>query len=124
MTLVVSALLCCSAANEAVREYTQEEVLALIDGEGSREGPLLLDVRSPGEFASGHLPGAVNIPFDELPGRTEEIAEFRAPGVIVYCESGRRAGMAEESLRAAAFPEIGDLQGHMSGWRASGLPTE
>ena len=68
MTLVVSALLCCSAANEAVREYTPEEVLALIDGEGSREGPLLLDVRSPGEFASGHLPGAVNIPLTSSPG--------------------------------------------------------
>ena len=121
---VVGALLCCGAAVEAVREYTQEEVLVLIDGEGAREGALLLDVRTPGEFASGHLPGAVNIPFDELPGRTEEIAEFRERGVIAYCESGRRAGIAEESLRAAAFPKIGHLQGHMSGWRASGLPTE
>ena len=124
MTLLVGGLLCCWAANEAVREYTQEEVLALIEGEGSREGPLLLDVRSPGEFASGHLPGAVNIPFDELPGRAEEIAEFRERGVIAYCESGRRAGIAEESLRAAGFREIGDLQGHMGSWRASGLPTE
>ncbi len=124
MTLLVGALLCCSAANEAVREYTQEEVLALIEGEDSREGPLLLDVRSPDEYASGHLPVAVNIPFDELPGRTEEIADFRARGVIAYCESGRRAGIAEESLRAAGFREIGHLQGDMVSWRAMGLPTE
>ena len=124
VTLLVGVLLCCSTANEAVREYTQEEVLALIEEDGSREGPLLLDVRSPGEYASGHLPGAVNIPFDELPGRTEEIAEFRDRGVITYCESGRRAGIAGESLKTAGFRELGDLQGHMRSWRASELPTE
>ncbi len=124
VTLLVGSLLCCSGASEAVREYTQEDVLALVERESSRESPLLLDVRSPSEFASGHLPGAVNIPFDELPGRAEEIAEFRDRGVITYCESGRRAGIAEESLKAAGFRKIGDLQGHMQSWRARGLPTE
>ena len=124
VTLLVGALVCCGAASEGVREYTQEEVLAVIDAGGSREGPLLLDVRSPGEYASGHLPGAVNIPFDELPRRTEEIAEFRDRGVITYCESGRRAGIAEESLKSAGFRAIGDLQGHMRSWRARGLPTD
>jgi rhodanese-related sulfurtransferase len=106
-----------------VREYTQDEVLGLI-AEGGEGGPLLLDVRTVAEYESAHVPGAVNIPHDELPDRTAEIAAFRARGVITYCESGRRAGIAAESLEAAGFREIGHLQGDMSAWRGRGLPTE
>ncbi|MEE9281365.1 MAG: rhodanese-like domain-containing protein [Myxococcota bacterium] len=106
-----------------VREYTQAEVLALIE-QGRAAGPLLLDVRTSGEYASGHLPGAINIPHAELPERSPEIAEFRSRGVIAYCESGRRAAIALESLREAGFREIGHLEGDMAGWRGAGLPTE
>ncbi len=111
------------SGSEGVREYTQDEVLALI-AEGGESGPLLLDVRTVAEYASAHVPGAVNIPHDELPDRSAEIAAFRERGVITYCESGRRAGIAAESLEAAGFREIGHLQGDMSAWRGRGLPTE
>src|SRR5262249_4860962 len=51
--------------------------------EGATDSPLLLDVRTPGEFAEGHLPGAVLIPVDELRGRLEELPRDRR--IVAYC---------------------------------------
>ncbi len=60
-------------------------------------GALLLDVRTPGEFHSGHAEGAVNIPLQNL---NQEIAKIKAQGkpVIAYCRSGNRSGMAAQLL--------------------------
>ena len=70
------------------------------------QGAMLVDVRTPEEYAEGHLPEAVNIPF-------EPIAEaFAKPGiakdtpVVVYCRSGRRSGIAKESLEKAGYQEV------------------
>ena len=63
------------------------------------EGAVLLDVRSPGEFASGHVNGALNIPVQEL---TSRMSELRGkPHVVVYCRSGGRSCAAAEILQKA-----------------------
>ncbi len=87
-------------------------------------GPLLLDVRSEREFATGRVPGARNIPYDELKGRLDEIAAYRDRGVITYCERGGRASVANQILRDAGFADVAHLQGDMSRWRAEGRPVE
>lgn len=79
------------------------------------EGARLLDVRSPEEFADGHLPGAIHIPVDELPSRLAEL-EPRHAAVVVYCRSGRRSARAAELLRTSGFDAVHDL-GAMSDWR-------
>lgn len=56
---------------------------------GGREGHLLIDVRTPAEFASGHIAGAVNIPVDELASRLSEVPQGQP--VVVYCRSGNRS---------------------------------
>ena len=86
--------------------------------------PLLLDVRTPEEYASGHVPGAVNIPHDQLGSRVNEIEAHRDQEVVVYCERGGRAANAAETLEAAGFITIRHLSGDMSAWRDAGLPTE
>ncbi|MCC6622206.1 MAG: rhodanese-like domain-containing protein [Deltaproteobacteria bacterium] len=75
-------------------------------------GALLLDVRTPGEFASGHIDGAVNIPVDALADRAGEIEAGRQ--VVVYCRSGRRSATAAELLRARGHQVI-DI-GPMGAW--------
>jgi rhodanese-related sulfurtransferase/predicted DNA-binding WGR domain protein len=72
------------------------------------EGIRLIDVRTPEEFASGHLKGAVNIPIDALASRLSEVGDKSAP-VAVYCKLGRRSGRATELLRAAGFQQVVDL---------------
>ncbi len=84
--------------------------------------PLVIDVRTPAEFAAGHIPGAVNIPFDRV---AERISEVEAPhGVALYCMVGPRARKGEEALLAAGYAPVFHLEGGMAAWRASGLPIE
>ena len=69
----------------------------------------MVDVRTPEEFASGHVPGAINIPFDELPRRAAEIGPPATP-VVLYCRSGRRSGIAVDALQKAGFSKLYDLK--------------
>ena len=60
------------------------------------KAPVILDVRTPREYSSGHIKGALNIPYDELERRLGEIPGDKSSEIIVYCQSGRRAGIAEK----------------------------
>ena len=72
-----------------VTGISQEELLEAGAGE-----LLVVDVRTAQEFAAGHVPGAIHIPHDELADRFAELGESRERPVVLYCESGRRAGWA------------------------------
>jgi rhodanese-related sulfurtransferase len=86
--------------------------------------PLVLDVRTPEEFARGRVPGAVNVPHTELAARVGELAAAKDRELVVYCERGPRASAAESILREAGFARVTRLDGHMRRWRASDLPCE
>ena len=109
---------CAQADTPAVTDISQEEFLS-----NPPEGAVILDVRTEGEFGSGHVPGAVNIPHDELASRLSELASTDQP-VVVYCRSGKRAGMASAVLVAAGYTQVLHLEGDMNEWQANGLPTE
>lgn len=85
------------------------------------DAPLVLDVRTPEEFAAGHVPGAILIPHDQLPARLGELDRSR--WVLVYCKSGRRAGIAEELLVKEGF-EVRQIEGSWQRWAAEGRPAE
>lgn len=112
------ALACGPAAG--VGAVAPADVLARIEGGNA---PLLLDVRTPAEFAAGHVPGAVNIPLDALGERLDDLARELDREVVVYCERGPRAARAAASLAAAGFSAVRHLEGHMSGWQDAGLPV-
>jgi rhodanese-related sulfurtransferase len=80
----------------------------------------LLDVRTPEEFAEGHVPGAVNISHDQLAARLAEVPKDK--DVVLYCRSGRRAGMAADVLRANGYTSLSHLEGDMQAWVANGRP--
>jgi rhodanese-related sulfurtransferase len=77
-------------------------------------GARLLDVRTAAEFAGGHIAGAVNIPVQELGGRSGEVGPKEKP-VVVYCHSGSRSLFAARTLRQAGFQAVHDL-GAMANW--------
>lgn len=81
-------------------------------------GAVLIDVRSPAEFASGHIEGARNIPVDELPGRLSDLGTARE--AIVYCRSGLRSASAARALRGAGLT-VHDV-GPMSAWDEACAP--
>ncbi|MGQ0507613.1 MAG: rhodanese-like domain-containing protein [Myxococcaceae bacterium] len=68
-------------------------------------GGVLLDVRSPAEYAAGHAEGARNIPVQELEQRVKEVGDPKT-GVVVYCKAGMRAASAEQILRKHGFANV------------------
>jgi rhodanese-related sulfurtransferase len=72
---------------------------------------ILLDVRTEAEFKSGHIPGALLIPVEELSGRLGELPEDRTTPIIVYCRTGRRSSLAVDILAEAGYRLLYDLGG-------------
>ena len=85
-------------------------------------GLTVIDVRTPEEFAAGHVDGAINIDV-EGGGFSAGIASLdTAAPYIVYCQSGRRSAIAAETMVAAGFTEVYDMGG-IQDWVAAGLPV-
>jgi rhodanese-related sulfurtransferase len=84
----------------------------------------VLDVRTPEEFAAGHVLGAVNIPHDQLPNRIAEITGSKDKEVVVYCRSGKRAAVAEGTLAANGFTRLRHLEGDMIKWQEEKRPLQ
>ncbi len=79
-----------------------------------KNGGALVDVRSRAEFADGHLPGAINIPIDEIEPRAPEIGPTSRP-VVTYCRSGARSARAKAALERLGFKRVVNL-GPKSAW--------
>ena len=110
---------CAEADSSEVQQLTQQEFLT-----NPPEGALILDVRTQAEFDAGHVPGAMNISHDELATRLDELDSAKDRAVVVYCRSGKRAGLASSVLLEAGYVNVLHLEGDMNAWNASGLPTE
>ena len=81
----------------------------------------LLDVREPGEWAAGHIPGALHIPLGELNQRYPEIGQERE--LYVICRSGARSARAAQALAGAGW-DARNVSDGMQGWHAAGRPME
>ncbi|GAA4804495.1 hypothetical protein GCM10023200_47280 [Actinomycetospora chlora] len=100
-----------------IREITVDELAA---ARANANPPLLIDVRGHDEYATAHVPGAVNIPLDELPGR---LVELHGNGpVAAICQSGRRSIEAARTLGTAGIDTV-SVAGGTSAWAQSGRPT-
>jgi len=85
--------------------------------------PRILDVRTPGEFETSHIPGAYNVPLDLLrEHRTELLAHIDDDVVLVY-RSGARATQAEQTLTQAGLPNLRVLDGGILAWQAANAPV-
>ena len=116
---VVSAALAEDSAPAMAPSISASELDAQAE---SQAALVVIDVRSPAEYASGHIPGAVNIPFDQVARR---IGEIDAPGgVALYCMVGPRARLGESALLAAGYEKVFHLEGGLAAWQAAGLPVE
>lgn len=80
----------------------------------------LVDVRSGSEFASGHIPGAVNIPMDQIEARLEDLRP--AVPIVLICQTGKRAHMTAGLLEPCQR-QISVLEGGTSAWMQAGLPV-
>jgi rhodanese-related sulfurtransferase len=86
------------------------------------DAPLVVDVRTPEEFRGGHIPGAINVPYDQVASRAAELSGEH--GVAMYCMKGPRARLGEQALLQAGRKDVLHLEGGFSAWAAAGLPIE
>ena len=100
---------------------TQDQLLAGIQ---NKTAPVIVDVRTGSEFESGHVPGAIHLPFYSLWSRHAEMNSKSEDSIILYCEHGPRAGIAKFALWTLGYTNLAYLEGHMSGWRERELPME
>jgi len=88
--------------------------------QGTSDAPLVVDVRPNGEYKSGHVAGAVNIPFNKIDKRLDELSGANA--VVLYCTQGHRTKQAEQTLLDNDVPNVFHLDGGLSAWRQAGFP--
>jgi len=117
--VAVVAVSFAALADGELAPLSQDAYLALAK---SGEQAFVLDVRAPEEFVTGHVPGAVNIPYDQVAARLAEVPKDK--DVVLYCRSGRRAGMAAEVLAANGYTRLKHLEGDMPAWIEKGQPVE
>ncbi|MBR2964363.1 MAG: rhodanese-like domain-containing protein [Lentisphaeria bacterium] len=84
---------------------------------------VLLDVRSPEEYASGYLKGARNIPHDRIGAEIAAVVPDKSAQVILYCRSGRRAKTALETMRAMGYANVSNFGGLEDAQERLGLPV-
>ena len=106
----------------STESMSQADLLARL----GRKDPdlVVLDVRTPAEFAAGHVPGARNVSHDLLSSRLAELAPLRDKQVVLYCRSGRRTLLAADVLHAAGFKRLAHLEGDYLAWEAEHRPIE
>jgi rhodanese-related sulfurtransferase len=84
------------------------------------ENARILDVRTPAEFESVHIPGSYNVPLDLLSEHREELSKTVDGPVILVCASGMRAKQADNTLRDAGFSQLTVLEGGINAWQQNG----
>lgn len=101
-----------AAAGENYQNITAAQVKARLD-----KGDMLtvIDVRTKEEYASGHVPGSILIPFDEIKAKASQLPQDKNTEIVVYCRSGRRSAIAADTLIALGYNRIYDM-GAISSW--------
>lgn len=111
---------CDQAKKGVLADLTSPQVKELVRA----CAPLILDVRTPPEYRSGHIPGAKLIPLQDLEKRIHELQSHRQEPILVYCRSGNRSRLAASILRHFGFKQVYHLNRGIIEWNRFGYPIE
>lgn len=125
--LFFTAALACAAFAHADEQtptprINQEALLKRIEQKDA--SMIILDVRTPEEFAAGHVPGAINIPYTHLPARVSELPDAGDKDIVLYCATGVRAERAAGRMREQGYSRLLHLDGDMKAWDEKNRPKE
>ncbi len=88
----------------------------------NNDDTLVLDVREPSDYGSGHITNATNIPLSALKGKLKEISAYKNRAVLIYCGSGNLSGRACKLLQQSGFTKVHNITGGLHGWQDANLP--
>ena len=109
---------------QSVNQRLGYQVISVSDARAmiqSSSNLLVVDVRTSGEFAQGHLQGSINMPLSDLP--TEISGLDRNRPILVYCQTGHRSAQAAAILVNAGFTQVYDMDGGLNAWISAGYQT-
>lgn len=127
--LAALTLISCGAPEPVVVEEAPAPTLEYLDAAAAAslidsEEVKIVDVRTPAEFANGHLVGATNIDFNSA-AFADEVAKLDPESAyLIHCAVGGRSTASLETFEAAGFKRLYHLDGGYNGWVDAGLPTE
>ncbi|MES2319791.1 MAG: rhodanese-like domain-containing protein [Pseudomonadota bacterium] len=101
------------------KRATPQQVVQMIN----RGKTVLVDIRTPAEFAAGHLRDAKNIPLADFGTRIGELDKSKNKSIVLVCQTGARADKAAGLLQKAGFDDVVALEGGQAAWLAANLPT-
>jgi rhodanese-related sulfurtransferase len=101
------------------RRMSPSEAVRLIND----RAPLIIDVRSAGDFKKGHLLGAQSVPLAKLDGELDRLAKDPAKPLLVYCALGNSSQTAAHKLMKGGLTEVYPLRGGINAWLGAGLPV-
>lgn len=104
-------------------ESRRVDVWALREQLALDAAPRVLDVRTPAEFETGHIPGSYNVPLDNLREHRGELRRHLDADVVLVCLSGSRAERAEKALAEVGLRGLRVLDGGMVAWQSAGGPV-
>lgn len=120
LALLTTALVACGGSDTAVVETVDAGTASNLI---TAPGTVLLDIRTPEEFADVRIDGAINIDFYAA-DFADRIGELdRDTGYVVYCRSDNRSGQAMDLFRDLGFAEVHEIDGGIVAWIEAGLPT-
>ena len=88
------------------------------------ENLVIIDVRTPAEYSSGHIPGAKPIPLSDLDTSLSQLEAFKEQEIYLVCAVGGRSQQATTILREKGFSKATNVQGGTRGWKAKGYPLQ
>jgi hydroxyacylglutathione hydrolase len=109
------------AAPDVLSRLDRMTAASLAEQMAGEDPPLVVDVRSPGEWAAGSLEGSLNLPLSRFSDRDGALPEGR--GVVVHCAGGYRSAIAASLLMRDGRPGVHDLVGGLQAWEAAQLPV-
>ena len=113
---VVGLLAGCSSSNDAIKKVDPVAFNNVV----TQPGVIVLDVRTPEEFKTGHLVNAININLEGSDFASEVSKLDKNSTVAVYCRSGNRSGVATKQMAELGFTDMYDMQGGIVEWQAAG----
>ena len=102
------------------KRASPQQVVQLIN----RGKTVLVDIRTPEEFAAGHLRDAKNIPLADLPSKLAAAVKNKGLPLILVCQSGVRSGRAVAAAKTLGYDQVHSLGGGLAAWKSAGLPLE
>jgi rhodanese-related sulfurtransferase len=108
---------------QVIREITVAEAYAMVQANAGKADFVILDVRTPSEFAAGHLAGAIMFDSNAANFKGEVSKLDKNKRYLVYCRTSNRSGQAVAVMKDLGFKEVYDMDGGIVAWEAAGYPT-